>query len=169
MVSPTIRSDARGSVRFVWDARIWDVRGLPSLLAFETHIESRQWSLRGLHCQFSVPQGKLVRCLSGLVFDVAVDLRPNSQSFGVWVARELRGDSGIALWIPPGFGHGILALSSEGALVSIQSSAAPALGEERTLAWDDPETAIAWPLPAGVRPTLSERDSAGEPLQSFRK
>jgi dTDP-4-dehydrorhamnose 3,5-epimerase len=168
LARPVARSDDRGEVRFVWNAAAWAGAGLPATFAVENHITSRQWVLRGVHRQMSAPQGKLVRCLIGRVFDVAVDLRQDSASFGRWVARELNARDGEALWVPPGFGHGLLALT-EGAVISIQSTAPIVAGDERTLAWDDREIGVIWPLPPGHRPILSVRDQCGECLASFRR
>jgi len=167
LVRPTVRSDDRGEVRFLWNAAGWSGAGLQETFVLENHIFSRQWVLRGVHRQMSVPQGKLVRCLMGRVFDVAVDLRQESASFGRWVGRELAARGGEALWVPPGFGHGLLALT-EGAVISIQATAPPILGDERTLAWDDPDVGVIWPLPPGCQPVLSVRDQRGERLTSFQ-
>jgi dTDP-4-dehydrorhamnose 3,5-epimerase len=147
---------------------VWAGAGLPATFLLENHITSRQWVLRGIHRQMSAPQGKLVRCLIGRVFDVAVDLRPESTRFGRWVGRELTGQGGDALWVPPGFGHGMLALT-EGAVISIQATAPAVPGDEATLSWDDPEVGILWPLSRSGRPILSARDRSGDCLASFRQ
>lgn len=168
LVRPDMRADDRGEVRFVWNAIAWSRAGLPAMFLLENHITSRRWVLRGVHRQISMPQGKLVRCLIGRVFDVAVDLRQESASFGRWVGRELDARSGEALWVPPGFGHGLLALT-EGAVMSIQATAPSVPGDERTLAWDDRDVGVIWPLPPGIQPILSARDRLGERLASFRR
>jgi dTDP-4-dehydrorhamnose 3,5-epimerase len=165
VVRPTTRTDERGVVRFAWNSAMWQQAGLPSFV-LENHITSRQWVLRGIHRQMRTPQGKLVRCLAGRVFDVAVDLRPGSPSFARWVGRELESEHGDALWVPPGFGHGLLALSSD-AVISIQATAAAVPGDERTLRWNDPVVGINWPLPAGLSPLTNVRDSSGESLDAF--
>jgi dTDP-4-dehydrorhamnose 3,5-epimerase len=167
LVRGPVHSDERGTVQFVWTAPQGRDAGLPTVFHLENHITSRRWVLRGIHRQMTVPQGKLVRGLVGRVFDVAVDLRPGSPSFGRWVGRELEGGRGEALWVPPGFGHGMLALT-EGATISIQASAPALAGDERTLAWDDPVVGVSWPLPAGLAPVLSPRDSRGEAVEAFR-
>lgn len=168
LVRPVSRTDDRGEVRFVWNAVAWSCAGLPAMFMLENHITSHQWVLRGVHRQISVPQGKFVRCLIGRVFDVAVDLRQESASFGRWAGRELDAPGGEALWIPPGFGHALLAMT-EGAVISIQATAPSVPGDERTLAWDDRDVGVTWPLPPGLQPVLSARDQAGEPLASFRR
>jgi dTDP-4-dehydrorhamnose 3,5-epimerase len=166
VVRPTLRTDGRGAVRFVWDAPGWSAARLPATFVLENHLISHQWVLRGIHRQVTQPQGKLVRCLGGRVFDVAVDLRRGSPTFARWVGRELDAVTGEALWVPPGFGHGMLALT-EGAVISIQASAAAVPGDERTLAWDDPTVAVCWPLAAGRRPILSARDQQGCAVGDF--
>jgi len=167
IVRPTIRQDERGSVRFVWNREAWLSAGFSAEFSLENHLVSRQWVLRGIHRQMTRPQGKLVRCLAGRVFDVAVDLRPEAQTFGHWAGRELDSLTGEALWIPSGFGHGMLALT-EGAVLSIQASAHALPGDEHTLAWDDPAVGVEWPLPLGQSPVLSGRDQNGAALTSFR-
>jgi dTDP-4-dehydrorhamnose 3,5-epimerase len=166
VVRPTVRHDERGSVRFVWNSGAWSDAGLTPQFSLESHLISHQWVLRGIHRQMNQPQGKLVRCLVGRVFDVAVDLRANAPTFGRWVGYELDADSGKSLWVPPGFGHGVLALS-EGAVLSIQASVPALAGDERTLAWDDPAVGVKWPLPPGRQPVLSARDRSGEELAAF--
>jgi dTDP-4-dehydrorhamnose 3,5-epimerase len=166
VVRPTVRHDERGSVRFVWNSGAWSDAGLPPRFSLENHLVSHQWVLRGIHRQMNQPQGKLVRCLVGRVFDVAVDLRAGVPTFGHWVGHELDADSGESLWVPPGFGHGMLALT-EGAVLSIQASVPALAGDERTLAWDDPTVGVKWPLPPGRQPGLSARDRAGEELAAF--
>jgi dTDP-4-dehydrorhamnose 3,5-epimerase len=167
LVRPIVRTDFRGSVSFVWNSEVWASAGLPSLMAQENHITSHQWVLRGVHVNTRSSQGKLVRCSVGRIVDVAVDLRRESRTFGHSVIRELEGESGQALWIPPRFGHGVLALS-ERAVFSIQASVLGRPEDERTLAWDDASTAIHWPLPDGVRPVISPRDAVGQSLDEFR-
>jgi dTDP-4-dehydrorhamnose 3,5-epimerase len=166
IVRPTVRSDHRGCVRFAWNEAAWSTGGLPQLLALENHLVSRQWVLRGIHRQMTRPQGKLVRCLAGRIFDVAVDLRAGTTTFGRWFGHELDANSGEALWVPPGFGHGMLAMT-DNAVLSIQASSPAVPGDERTLAYDDPDVGVQWPLPAGEDPILSERDRTGERLRAF--
>lgn len=121
---------------------------------------SRLNALRGLHYQLGSPQGKLIRAGTGEVFDVAVDLRRSSNTFGHWFGVTLRAAEGLQVWIPPGFGHGFLVTSPEGAHVDYAVTSYYDPPSERTLRWDDPTIAIKWPL-AGPDPILSERDSRG--------
>lgn len=166
IVRPTVRHDERGSVCFMWNADTWGSAGLPRMMAVENHIISHQWVLRGVHRQLTAPQGKLVRALSGCVFDVAVDLRRWSPTFGRWVGHTLDANTGDALWLAPGFGHGFLSLS-DGSVVSIQASSPAVPGDEATLAWNEPTVGIQWPLPAGRAPITNSRDEAGAPIHDF--
>jgi dTDP-4-dehydrorhamnose 3,5-epimerase len=118
--------------------------------------------LRGLHYQIVQPQGKLVRVVTGEVFDVAVDLRRASPTFGRWVGERLSGDNKRILWIPPGFGHGFLVLS-ESADFLYKTTDYYAPEHERVIAWNDPDLAITWPLEGA--PTLSARDAVGARLR----
>lgn len=133
----------------------------------DNHSRSGKNVLRGLHYQLDPhPQGKLVRVVSGAVFDVAVDIRPGSETFGQWVGVELSAANKRQLWIPAGFAHGFLTQSDEVEfLYKTTDYWHPEL--ERTLAWDDPDLAIAWPL-SGV-PTLSAKDQAGAALASLQR
>ena len=120
-------------------------------------VEHEQYVLRGLHYQVEQPQGKLVRVAAGAVFDVAVDLRRGSPTFGRWIGALLSDENKRSLWIPPGFAHGFLVLSSSADFV-YKCTAFYAPEHERSVRWDDPEINIEWPLPAGVTPKLSDKD-----------
>lgn len=115
--------------------------------------------MRGLHYQIQQPQGKLVRVVLGKVFDVAVDLRKSSKTFGQWVATDLTAENKRLLWIPPGFAHGFLVLS-EYAEFLYKTTEYYAPQHERTILWNDPDLAIAWPIAA--EPILSAKDKAGK-------
>jgi dTDP-4-dehydrorhamnose 3,5-epimerase len=124
---------------------------------------SKKNVLRGIHYQITQPQGKLVRITHGAVLDVAVDLRRSSAAFGHHVAVELRAETGDMLWIPPGFGHGFLALTEDvGFAYKVTDYYSPAA--ERTVVWNDPELAIAWPIAAG-QAIISDKDRAGASLK----
>ena len=118
---------------------------------------SRQGTLRGLHYQIERPQGKLVQVISGTIFDVAVDLRRNSPTYGQWVGLHLDADSPMSLWIPPGFAHGFYVLS-EMATVLYKCTDYYSPEYERTLNWADPELAIDWPLMENIPLVLSDKD-----------
>jgi dTDP-4-dehydrorhamnose 3,5-epimerase len=162
VIEPKVFGDARGFFMESWNARTFAEAGLPATFVQDNHSRSPRGVLRGLHYQIVQPQGKLVRVVSGEVFDVAVDLRRASPTFGRWVGERLSGDNKRMLWIPPGFGHGFLVLS-EAADFLYKTTDYYAPEHERVIAWNDPDLAIAWPL-AGA-PTLSARDSAGARLR----
>jgi len=129
----------------------------------DNHARSHRNVLRGLHYRVTRPQGKLVRVARGEIFDVAVDLRRGSGTFGRWVGERLSEDDRRAMWIPEGFAHGFLVLS-ESADVLYKLTGHHDAAEERAIRWDDPDLAIRWPL-AGP-PILSDRDAAAPPLRS---
>ena len=133
--------DAGFTVRFLQDNLSWSLPGV----------------IRGLHLQYGPAQGKLVTCLAGRIFDVAVDLRPNSPTYGHHVAAELSGENGDSLWIPPGFAHGFAVLGSDPALVLYKVDQPRSAEGERGVIWNDASVAISWPI---ERPILSERDAA---------
>ena len=130
----------------------------------DNHSRSEQGVLRGLHYQIQQAQGKLVRVVSGEVFDVAVDLRRFSANFGQWVGEILSAENKRQLWVPPGFGHGFLVLS-EIAEFEYKCTDYYAPEFERAIRWDDPDIAIEWPLGSGELPVLSERDAAAPLLK----
>jgi dTDP-4-dehydrorhamnose 3,5-epimerase len=160
------RADDRGTVRFLWNAGEASAVGLPTAFAYENHLTSKRWALRGIHCQMTRPQGKLVHCLHGRVFEVAVDLRAGSPTHGRWMGGELDAAQGTGFWLPPGFAHGVLALTDD-AIVSIRGSTPLVGADELTLRWDDPAVAVPWPLPLGTHPILSARDAAGLSLSEI--
>lgn len=129
----------------------------------DNHSCSTANVLRGLHYQIQQAQGKLVRVVAGAIFDVAVDIRQSSPTFGQWVSCELSAENKKQLWIPAGFAHGFLSLSDRTeVLYKATDFYAPA--HERCIRWDDPDLAIAWPLTA--TPTVSAKDQAGQPLRT---
>jgi dTDP-4-dehydrorhamnose 3,5-epimerase len=121
--------------------------------------------LRGLHYQIQNTQGKLVRVSAGAVFDVAVDLRRSSPTFGRWVGAELSAENQRMLWIPPGFAHGFLSLRDDTDL-AYKCTDVYAPQHDRTLLWNDPDIAIDWPLPSGEGPLVSPKDKVGQLLKS---
>ena len=123
----------------------------------DNHSRSAQWVLRGLHYQIQQPQGKLVRAIAGEVFDVAVDIRRNSPTFGEWVGERLSAENKRQIWVPAGFAHGFLVLS-DFAEVLYKTTDFYAPQHERSIRWDDPQLAITWPLPSAVEPCLSDKD-----------
>ena len=135
--------------------------GLPVTFEQDNHSHSRGNVLRGLHYQLHDPQGKLVRCIRGRIFDVAVDIRKNSPNFGKWASVELTAENRKMLWVPPRFAHGFAVLSDE-ADVLYKCTTQWHAASDRTLLWNDPQLAIPWPLTA---PQLSAKDAAGKPLR----
>jgi dTDP-4-dehydrorhamnose 3,5-epimerase len=126
----------------------------------DNHSFSRQWTLRGLHYQLEQTQGKLVRVVAGSVYDVAVDLRQNSATYGKWVGMELSAQNHKQMWIPPGLAHGFLVLS-ETAEFLYKTTDYYHPQSEACLAWNDLNVAIEWPLPQGITPNMNAKDLAG--------
>jgi dTDP-4-dehydrorhamnose 3,5-epimerase len=159
--------DARGFFVERWRADAAAALGLPAFAQLN-HSRSRRGALRGLH--FQAPphaQGKLVGVVRGAIFDVVVDLRRASPSYGRWAGVALDDERPELLWVPPGFAHGFL-VTSDVADVLYQVDAGYAPAAEGGLRWDDPGLAIAWPLPPGEAPTLSARDARWPPLAELR-
>jgi len=126
----------------------------------DNHSFSRQWTLRGLHYQTEKTQGKLVRVVSGAVFDVAVDMRKQSPTYGKWAGVELSAENHLQMWIPPGLAHGFLVLTPTAEfLYKTTDYYDPA--SEVCLAWNDPIVCIKWPLPEGISPNMNAKDLAG--------
>jgi dTDP-4-dehydrorhamnose 3,5-epimerase len=160
LLEPKVFSDDRGYFFESYNAR--DFRAATGLnVAFvqENHSMSTQGVLRGLHYQIQHPQGKLMRAVSGSVFDVAVDLRKSSPTFGRWAGAVLSAENRRQLWIPPGFAHGFLALS-EVAEVLYKTTEYWYPEHERTLSWKDPALDIAWPIDG--EPRLAPKDAQGK-------
>ncbi len=167
LITPQVFGDARGFFFESWNQRRFDKAvGAPTSFSQDNHSRSSRGVLRGLHYQLEPePQGKLVRCPVGAVFDVAVDLRRSSPTFGAWVGAELSAENQRQLWVPVGFAHGFLTLSDQ-AEVLYKASGFWSKTCERSLLWSDPELAIAWPLDqlGGAGPLLAEKDAAAPGL-----
>ena len=157
LIEPRVFGDARGFFLESFNQRAFaQATGLELQFVQDNHSRSSQGVLRGLHYQIEQAQGKLVRVVRGRVFDVAVDLRRRSPSFGRWVGYELSQDNHRQMWIPAGFAHGFLVLSeSADFLYKTTQYYAPA--HEKCVAWNDPQIGIQWPLQGP--PKLSEKDS----------
>jgi dTDP-4-dehydrorhamnose 3,5-epimerase len=162
LIEPRVFGDSRGFFFESFNQRAFDEAvGRPVRFVQDNHSRSARGVLRGLHYQLVQPQGKLVRVTAGAVFDVAVDIRPGSATFGRWVGVMLAADDHRQLWIPPGLAHGFLVVSeSADFLYKTTDYWAPA--HERCIAWNDSELAIDWPL-AGP-PVVSPKDAAGMTL-----
>ncbi|HSN17658.1 MAG TPA: dTDP-4-dehydrorhamnose 3,5-epimerase [Gammaproteobacteria bacterium] len=159
LVKPKVFGDSRGWFFESWEARKFAAGGLDVPFVQDNYSRSVRGTLRGLHYQIQQPQGKLVRVTYGEVFDVAVDMRRSSPTFGKWVSTILSGDNKHQLWVPPGFAHGFYVLS-EAAEFFYKCSDFYAPQHERTLRWDDPALGIAWPLTG--TPLLSAKDQQGK-------
>lgn len=160
LVRPRKFGDERGWFAEVFNAKSFASLGLPANFVQDNQSHSRRGVLRGLHYQLEQPQGKLVRALSGHIWDVAVDLRRESPGFGKWTAVDLTGEDVQYLWIPPGFAHGFLVLS-ETASVFYKTTDYYCPAGERCILWNDPTLAIRWPLHSIGEPNISAKDAAG--------
>ena len=163
LVRPEKHGDERGWFSEVFNAKSFSAAGLPDRFVQDNQSFSARGVLRGLHYQLGEQQGKLVRVLTGHIWDVAVDLRPNSVDFGRWAGFHLNGEDMEFLWIPEGFAHGFLVLS-ETANVLYKTTAFYYPEGERCVRWDDPTLAISWPLDGIGKPSISLKDAAGRLL-----
>ncbi len=164
VITPEFHRDDRG-----WFCESWNERAFAAATGLNVHFVQDNHScsarnvLRGLHYQIGTPQGRLVRIVSGAVFDVIVDLRKHSASFGHWTGRELSAVNAQMLWVPPGFAHGFLALEDDTEMIyKTMGYWNPAA--ERSLLWNDPDLGITWPLHES--PVLSAKDRTGVPLRA---
>ena len=160
LVHPQVFGDERGFFLESWQQQKFAAAGINACFVQDNYSRSSQYTLRGLHYQVEQVQGKLVRVASGAVFDVAVDLRRSSATYGRWVGAVLSAENKCSLWLPPGFAHGFLVLS-ESADFTYKCTDFYAPQHERSILWSDPMLGIEWPLPAGVAPKLSNRDQEG--------
>jgi dTDP-4-dehydrorhamnose 3,5-epimerase len=160
IIEPDVHRDARGFFLETYHQRKYQEIGLPGPLVQDNHSHSVRGTLRGLHAQIERPQGKLVRAVQGEMFDVAVDIRRGSPTFGRWVGVVLSADNFRQLWIPPGFAHGFCVLSEQ-VDVEYKCSDFYNPGDELTVLWSDPEIGIEWPI---REPILSAKDAAALPL-----
>ncbi|TAK14945.1 MAG: dTDP-4-dehydrorhamnose 3,5-epimerase [Anaerolineae bacterium] len=158
-IQPRAFGDVRG--RFAELYRADGYAALGHEFVQDNLARSARGTLRGMHYQIEQAQGKLVTALEGEVFDVAVDMRRSSATFGQWVGLQLSGERLNQIWVPPGFSHGYYVMS-EVAVVVYKVTALYAPDYERTLRWDDADVGIEWPFPAGEAPLLSDKDRAGK-------
>lgn len=163
VIEPTVFGDARGSFYESWNQRAFDALvGREVRFVQDNHSTSVRGVLRGMHFQSPRAQGKLVRVIEGEVFDVAVDLRRSSPTFGRWVGERLSAQNRRMLWVPEGFAHGFL-VTSEVAQFLYKATEFYAPADEGTLIWNDAAVGIEWPL-GGGEPQLKPRDLQGLPL-----
>jgi dTDP-4-dehydrorhamnose 3,5-epimerase len=159
LIEPKVFGDARGFFFESFNQRVWlESTGIDRAFVQDNHSRSCRGVLRGLHYQIRQSQGKLVRVVVGEVFDVAVDLRRNSPTFGKWVGMNLSADNKKQLWIPEGFGHGFVVLT-ETAEFLYRTTDYYAPEHERCIIWNDPDIGIRWPI--DYAPLLSEKDGRG--------
>lgn len=161
LIEPKVFSDDRGFFFESWNQRALAAAGLNAEFVQDNHSRSLRNVLRGLHYQIEHAQGKLVRVCAGEVFDVAVDIRRSSPTFGRWTGAKLSAQNKHMLWIPPGYAHGFLVLS-EAAEFLYKTTDYWYPEHERTLLWNDPALGIAWPLDG--QPAVAAKDAAGRPL-----
>jgi dTDP-4-dehydrorhamnose 3,5-epimerase len=163
IIEPRVFGDERGFFFESFNQRQWrELTGLDINFVQHNHSRSEQHVLRGLHYQVKHPQGKLVRVIRGEVYDVAVDIRRNSPTYGKWVGVYLSAENKKQFWVPEGFAHGFYVLSDSAEFIYLATDFyAPR--HERVIAWNDPELDIAWPLTG--EPILSEKDRNGMPFR----
>jgi dTDP-4-dehydrorhamnose 3,5-epimerase len=162
IVEPRVFGDERGFFLESWNRKVFAELGLDLDFVQDNHSRSARGVLRGLHFQNPNPQGKLVRVVAGRAWDVAVDLRQSSPTFGQWAGIELSAENKRMFWVPPGFAHGFVSLEDGTDFVyKCTSFYEPA--NEHSLLWNDPALGIEWPL-EGLEPQLSAKDQAGKPL-----
>lgn len=160
LLEPRVFGDERGFFFESFNERVFrEATGVTLPFVQDNHSKSGYGVLRGLHYQVQQPQGKLVRVVQGAVFDVAVDIRPDSPTYGKWVGEILSADNKRQLWVPPGLAHGFVVIS-ETAEFLYKTTDFYAPEHERCIAWNDPTLAIEWPA-LSVEPKLSAKDMAG--------
>ena len=162
ILEPKVFGDARGFFYESFNKKTLAPAGITAEFVQDNHSRSSQGVLRGLHYQIKQPQGKLVRVVAGEVFDVVVDIRKKSPTFGKWLGEHLSAENKRMLWVPPGFAHGFLVLSDYAEfLYKTTDYWAPEF--ERTIMWNDPDLGVAWPIQDP--PQLSAKDKQGKPFK----
>lgn len=164
VIEPRVHGDHRGYFMETWRKSEMEGLGIHAEFVQDNQSKSVQNTLRGLHYQLKHPQGKLVRVLAGEIFDVVVDLRKNSKSFGHWIGEILSAENHKQLWVPAGFAHGFYVLS-DSAEIAYKCTEYYDAEDDRSLLWNDPELAIDWPL-LHDQPRLSEKDRTASPLST---
>ena len=162
LIEPRVFADERGFFLESYQKQRFSEAGIPFDFVQDNHSKSQQGVLRGLHYQIQQPQGKLIRVIAGEIFDVAVDIRKSSPTFGKWVGDYLSAENKKMLWVPAGFAHGFL-VTSPTAEVLYKATDYYAPHWERSIVWNDPSINIDWPT-QGSLPTLSPKDEAGQHL-----
>jgi dTDP-4-dehydrorhamnose 3,5-epimerase len=165
IVRAPVHADDRGFFTEVFHEDKFAAIGLPTSFAQDNHSRSAHHVLRGLHFQLENPQGKLVRAVTGTIFDVAVDIRRSSPTYGKWAGITLEAGDGRQVWIPGGFAHGFFVLS-EWADVTYKCTTVYHAASNCGIRWDDPSIGVEWPIPSGIEPIVSPADAAGASLAS---
>ena len=161
LIQPRVFGDARGFFMETYQSQRFAEAGITASFVQDNHSGSRKGILRGLHYQIRQTQAKLVRVVVGEIFDVAVDLRRGSPTYGAWTGQILSAENHSMLWVPAGFAHGFYVTSDWAEFVyKVSDFYAP--DAERTLLWNDPTVGVEWPIPPGEAPLLSEKDSQGQ-------
>lgn len=165
ILEPRVFGDERGFFLESWNRKVFADLGLDLDFVQDNHSRSARGVLRGLHFQNPNPQGKLVRVINGRAWDVAVDLRSGSPTFGKWEGLELSAENKRMFWVPPGFAHGFVALE-DGTDFVYKCTGYYDPAHEHSLLWNDPAVGIEWPL-EGIEPQRSAKDEAGKPLSEI--
>jgi dTDP-4-dehydrorhamnose 3,5-epimerase len=165
LIEPKIFEDSRGFFLETYREELFAEAGITARFIQDNHSRSQQGVLRGLHYQIRYPQGKLMRVIFGEIFDVAVDIRKSSASFGQWVGVHLSAQNKNQLWIPPGFAHGFYVIS-DSAEVTYKVNDQYAPEWERSILWNDPEIGIEWPILNGTTPSMSQKDMDASTLKN---
>lgn len=163
LLEPDVFGDHRGFFMETFRDNEFQNNVAQTVFIQDNHSKSTQHILRGLHYQIQNPQGKLVRVISGEVFDVAVDIRKSSPYFGQWVGEVLSAENKKMMWVPPGFAHGFYVMSPE-AEFTYKCTDYYAPEHERSILWNDPAISIEWPVPENEQPILSQKDEQALPL-----
>jgi len=161
IIEPAVFGDERGFFMETWQQKKFEELVAPRTFVQDNHSKSAKGILRGLHYQTENTQGKLVRVVAGEVFDVAVDMRRSSPTFGQWVGVLLSADNKRQLWVPEGFAHGFY-VTSDSAEFVYKCTDYYNPGHEHTLQWNDPSVGIEWPITPGSEPQLSAKDQTGK-------
>ncbi len=165
LITPQVFSDERGFFMETFQEHKFAVAGIADDFVQDNHSGSQQGTLRGLHYQIRQAQGKVIRVVAGEIYDVAVDLRRSSFTFGKWVGAYLSFKNTRQMWVPPGFAHGFYVLSDWAEVIyKVTDYYAPEW--DRTLLWNDPDLGIEWPLLEGREPLISEKDKQGVRFQA---
>jgi dTDP-4-dehydrorhamnose 3,5-epimerase len=164
LIEPDVFEDERGFFMETYHEQKYRAAGIAYSFVQDNHSRSIQGTLRGLHYQITHGQGKLVRVVYGEIYDVAVDLRRSSPTFGKWVGSRITAQAKNQLWIPTGFAHGFYTLS-DWAEVLYKATDIYTLQAERTVLWNDPEIGIDWPIIPGTQPILSKKDAVAKPFK----